>query len=194
VEVGCLECPRASTFGSQPQDWITPPWLAQCCNPARSPHVQETKKQAPVTLKKQWKEKGGKARWQLLSATLADRNSTHCQTYTTWMKQCTVAHGLKTDLWPRALLTLFVVNSFKLHLNTFIVVLALKTRILGLISFHNALFSMPILSNVFILFSFYFHFLFSFNFKLSLIVNIIIITVIILIWHSNMGKQALYML
>lgn len=112
VEVGCLGYPRASTFGSQPQDWITPHGWP---NAATQPWAPTNKKQkrAPVTLKNRGKKRegGGRAIWWLLLATLADRNSTHCQTYATWVKHCTVVEVLKkTDFWPWVLLVLFAVN------------------------------------------------------------------------------------
>lgn len=87
------------------------PWLAQCCNPAMSPHEQEAKTGTRHTEEQRKEKGGGRAIWWLLLATLADRNSTHCQTYATWVKHCTVVEVLKkTDFWPWVLLVLFAVN------------------------------------------------------------------------------------
>ena len=120
VEVGCLEGPRASTFGSQSQDWKTPPWLAQRCNPAMSCHAQETKNRHPSHWKNSAKKKGGGGEldddcFQLRWLTETPRTAWPMphKWKTAQLRMC-----LKTDLWPRALLALFVVNSFKLHLNT----------------------------------------------------------------------------
>ena len=49
MEVEYLEDPGASTFGSQPIDWMTPPWLAQWHNPAMDFHKKGNKTLAPVT-------------------------------------------------------------------------------------------------------------------------------------------------
>lgn len=87
------------------------PMAGTTLQPAMSPHAQETKTGTRHTEKNSGKKReGGRARWRMLSATLADRNSTHCQTYATWVKHCTVAHALKMTsdrgyCWRSLLLT-----------------------------------------------------------------------------------------
>ena len=72
------------------------PMAGPTLQPSHEP-PRTSQKQAPVTTKNCWKERegGGRARWRLLSAMLADRNSTHCQTYGTCVKHCTVVQALK---------------------------------------------------------------------------------------------------
>ena len=123
MEVGCLEYPRASTFGSQPLDWITPPWLAWRCNPAMSPHAQETKTgtrhtEKSVERKRKKGREGGRAKWRLLSATLAERAPRTAGPMPHERNATLLRVRFQTDLWPRVLLALFVVTSFKLYVNT----------------------------------------------------------------------------
>ena len=104
MEVGCLECPNASTFCSQPQHWVTPPWLAQHYNPAMSPHAQETKNRHPSHWKNSGKKKGGKGgdlddncsrpHWLTESPRTARPTPHEWNTAPLRMR-------LKTDLWPR---------------------------------------------------------------------------------------------
>ena len=49
MEVGYLEDPGASTFGGQPVDWTTPPWLVQRHNPAMGFHKKGNKTLVPLT-------------------------------------------------------------------------------------------------------------------------------------------------
>jgi len=53
------EASRSFYYWQPAPRWRLFPWLANPGNPAMSPHA-EGRKQAPVTLIKQWKEKGGR--------------------------------------------------------------------------------------------------------------------------------------
>ena len=91
------------------------------------PHTRD-KKQAPVTLKIQWKERGKKgkgggggggerddcSRPHWLKKTPHTAGPTSHERNVTLLRMC-----FQTDLWPQVLLELSVINSFKLRLNAF---------------------------------------------------------------------------
>ena len=149
MEVGCLEYPGASTIGSHLLDWINAPITGTTVqhSPAMSPHTKG-KVQAPITLEnicgekrkncnthnnKAWGEgqwgrgggRGGESGWKNLmgwknpAQKETDRaNESH--------DRCSELLGMRMpkDRWAQALTctAILVVDSFKLHLNAFIVI------------------------------------------------------------------------
>ena len=133
MEVGCLECPRASTFGRQPAPRLNnAPMAGTTLQPSHEPPCTRDKNRHPShwrTVERKGREGGelyGEWSWPCwLTETPRTAKPTPHEWNTAQLCKC-----LKTDLWTWVLLELFVVNSFKLHLNALSSIPVFRPRIL----------------------------------------------------------------
>ena len=96
------------------------PMAGTAPHPAMRPHAKENKTGTRHT--EEYVEKkqrgGGRARWRMLSANNAGWKLLTLSKHTPHERQATLlSMRAQTNLWPLVPLALFVVNSFKLHLN-----------------------------------------------------------------------------
>ena len=121
------ETSRSFHYWQPAPRWRPLPWLANPGNPAMSPRA-EGKKQAPVTLIKQWKEKEGQGRGDILHGVPMLRrnaNASKADENTIQMPQCPMdqehEESWRMRIYNKLLTVLVklvfqVVNSIKLHL------------------------------------------------------------------------------